>query len=213
VYAKLDAAAGGCSFYFRSDAPEWSAGKGGWYIDNDRAIVAFNYVSGKYTYKVILDSRNVIENLPVTVAKPSPASAQTVAGTRPLAEQMKTLIDNIAHLFSSKANAENPTFTGEAKITYNPGNSASSTTDRIAVVPSTNLAATTNLPVGTYVSVALSTDKNYERNEAVRVVLANESAGYPNVYSQGAYRVSSTGGTALDGTWRLSGTSLARRVL
>ena len=55
---------------------------------------------------------NLSVPIPVTVVAPAASTTQTTAGTRSLRAQLKILIDNIASLFSTKANLASPTFTG-----------------------------------------------------------------------------------------------------
>jgi hypothetical protein len=45
-----------------SEVPVWSAGKGGWYNGNKRAIARFIYSGGNYYDKVILDNYNAMYN-------------------------------------------------------------------------------------------------------------------------------------------------------
>ena len=55
---------------------------------------------------------NLLVPIPVTVVAPAASATQITAGTRTLRATLKILIDNIASLFSTKANLASPTFTG-----------------------------------------------------------------------------------------------------
>jgi hypothetical protein len=50
--------AGGASFQYSVTAPAWNTPKGGWYNGNNRAILRFEYASGAYNNKVMMDGFN-----------------------------------------------------------------------------------------------------------------------------------------------------------
>jgi hypothetical protein len=58
--------------------------------------------------------------IPVTTAAPAASNAQTAARTRPLRAQLKTLIDNIAHLFANKAERGHDHPAGDGAAEYGP---------------------------------------------------------------------------------------------
>jgi hypothetical protein len=49
---------GSAGFAYSTAAPVWSAAKGGWYNGNNRAILRFEYASGAYNNKIMMDGFN-----------------------------------------------------------------------------------------------------------------------------------------------------------
>ena len=75
----------------------------------DRTVSTDDSSSNSGTYD---EGINIAIPVPVTTGTPVASSTQTTAGTRSLRAQIKIIIDNIAYLFTNKANLESPALTG-----------------------------------------------------------------------------------------------------